>query len=337
MTDENNLLPNPDAIAGRLLDFQSRLRERLSSALLAQSEALCEVAVNHASDGDTIYRIDVQSEELLFEFCEEWGAEAPFTLVAEGVPGNGHRTFPANANPASARFFLIVDPIDGTREIMYDKRSAWSLAGVAPNLGTDTTMADIEIAVMTELPTTRSLYTDAFWAVRGAGAKGIRRNLVTGAVVPVTPRPSQSPTVAHGFASITKFFPGTKVPAAQMEENLFYSLFGDLGDTNPLAFDDQYISTGGQLYELLVGHDRFIADLRPLFIEGKPLLCCHPYDLCTELIAREAGIIITNEYGEPVRAPLDIREPVAWVGYANPAIHDEIRPTLKRLLTPYLP
>ena len=66
-------------------------------------------------------------------------------------------------------------------------------------------------------------------------------------------------------------------------------------------------------------------------------MCCHPYDLCTEHISREAGIIITNEYGEPVRAPLDIREPVAWVGYANPAIHDEIRPTLKRLLTPYLP
>jgi hypothetical protein len=57
--------------------------------------------------------------------------------------------------------------------------------------------------------------------------------------------------------------------------------------------EDQYLSSGGQLYELISGRDRFIADLRPLM---EPLLnrrglmlgiCAHPYDLCTELIARE--------------------------------------------------
>ncbi len=31
-----------------------------------------------------------------------------------------------------------------------------------------------------------------------------------------------------------------------------------------LCFEDQYLSTGGQLYELMVGHYRFNADLRPL-------------------------------------------------------------------------
>ena len=32
------------------------------------------------------------------------------------------------------------------------------------------------------------------------------------------------------------------------------------------CFEDQYLSTGGQLYELMAGHDRFIADIRPLLI-----------------------------------------------------------------------
>ena len=48
-----------------------------------------------------------------------------------------------------------------------------------------------------------------------------------------------------------------------------------------MVFDDQYICTGGQFYELIVGHDRFIADLRPLFyqiLHQPPGLCCHPYD-----------------------------------------------------------
>ena len=46
------------------------------------------------------------------------------------------------------------------------------------------------------------------------------------------------------------------------------------------------------------GHDRFTADIRPLV---EPLLaerglslgiCCHPYDLCTELIARELAAVL---------------------------------------------
>jgi len=30
---------------------------------------------------------------------------------------------------------------------------------------------------------------------------------------------------------------------------------------SPQVFDDEYIASGGQLYELMVGHDRFLADV----------------------------------------------------------------------------
>ena len=71
------------------------------------------------------------------------------------------------------------------------------------------------------------------------------------------------------------------------------------------SFEDQYLSTGGQLYELMMGQDRFQVDLRPLLRSLlhdrglQNLLCCHPYDLCTELIAREAGVLIADEAGAP--------------------------------------
>ncbi len=86
------------------------------------------------------------------------------------------------------------------------------------------------------------------------------------------------------------------------------------GGENPLIFDDEYISTGGQLYEILVGHDRFLADLRPLFFEAlglPPKLTCHPYDICTELIAREAGVIVTARTARRFRPRSDIRAHVA--------------------------
>src|SRR6185295_16583373 len=98
------------------------------------------------------------------------------------------------------------------------------------------------------------------------------------------------------------------------------------------CFEDQYISTGGQLYELFSGRDRFTADIRPLMEtvavkRGFKLgICCHPYDLCTELIAREAGVIVTSPAGGPIDSPLVVDHNVAWVGYANEDIRRQIEP-----------
>ena len=103
----------------------------------------------------------------------------------------------------------------------------------------------------------------------------------------------------------------------------------------PQAFEDQYISTGGQLYELMMGHDRWIADLRGALAARAGMqtgLCCHPYDICTELIAREAGAIVTNENGQPITVPLDVFTNLSWIGYANHALEQQLHASLHRLL-----
>ena len=61
-------------------------------------------------------------------------------------------------------------------------------------------------------------------------------------------------------------------------------------------------------------------------------LACHPYDICTALIAQEAGCIITAPDGGPLRAPLDTTTPVAWVGYANRTLARRIGPKLRAVL-----
>ncbi len=100
-----------------------------------------------------------------------------------------------------------------------------------------------------------------------------------------------------------------------------------------------YICSGGQLYELMSGRDRFVADLRPLMEPllrrkgSSPGICCQPYDLCTELIARELGVIVTDPLGEPLSAPLDVATDVAWVGYANEHIRKQIEPLLRNALS----
>jgi len=321
----------------RLRALQLALRDHVCACRDAASpEAMA--AVGEARDGDTLYAIDLHSEEILLEHCARWAEEMPLALIAEGIPGNGWRIFPEGCAPEAARFCLIVDPIDGTRGLMYDKRSAWVLCWVAPNRGEATTLSDIVIAMQTEIPTTRQYLADRLWAVRGEGARAERSNLLTGESRAYTPQPSRAESLAHGFAGITKFFPGARDLVASLEETLFERILGTPADGNPLVFDDQYISTGGQLYELIVGHDRFNADLRPLALAAKypaasrHRLCCHPYDFCTELIAREAGVIVTDPWGAEVTCPLDIRVDLAWVGYANRKIQAQVEPVLQELL-----
>jgi hypothetical protein len=186
-----------------------------------------------------------------------------------------------------------------------------------------------------ELPTARAALADVLWAIRGADVGAETHDLRTGAVVPFVPQPSRATTLSGGFATICKFFPGAKEAAARLEEALFRELLGPPIGPSPQVFDDEYISSGGQLYELLVGHDRFVADLRPLLhgpAEPVARITCHPYDICTALIAEEAGVNVTDAHARPLSAPLDTHSPVAWIGYANAALRTSIEPVLQRLL-----
>jgi hypothetical protein len=59
---------------------------------------------------------------------------------------------------------------------------------------------------------------------------------------------------------------------------------------------------------------------------------CHPYDLATELNAREAGVSVTDPRGAPLDAPLDVEADVAWVGYANEKVRAQVEPLLQAAL-----
>jgi len=319
-----------------------RIHERVRDAVVAecehaQLEQLAEVS-DDLSEGDTIYAIDRVSENLLVElFEQELANTAPLVLIAEGIE-NGQLVLPRGATENDAVWRVIVDPIDGTRELMYQKRSAWVLTGVAPNRGDGTNLQDIELAVQTEIPLLKQNLCDVLWAVRGKGAGAERFDRVTNERKPLALRPSRAATIRHGFAMVARFFPGARDELASIDEEIVHGALGPVEPGKAHCFEDQYLSSGGQLYELMMGHDRFVTDLRPLVESvlnrrGLALgICCHPYDVCTELIAREAGVIVTDERGGPLRAPLKVEPDVAWAGYANEAIRREIEPLLHEAL-----
>jgi fructose-1,6-bisphosphatase/inositol monophosphatase family enzyme len=325
MSDARRLLP-------AILALHDEIRTSVVDAFTGQErDSLSDVAADDA--GDTIYAVDRVSEETLVAGLETLARDEPMVLVAEGLPPEG-LVLPRGASSSDCRWRLLVDPIDGTRGLMYQKRPAWILTGVAPNNGDATRLRDIELAVQTEIPLVKQHLCDQIWAVRGEGVVAQRLDRITGRTTPLALRPSRATTIAHGFASISRFFPGARDVLAAIDDEVGTATLGPLVPGKAMFFEDQYISTGGQLYELMSGHDRYVADLRPLLLgvlaeRGLPQpLCCHPYDLCTILIAEELGLAVTDATGAPLDAPLDLEADVAWVGYANASVRRQVEPAL---------
>jgi fructose-1,6-bisphosphatase/inositol monophosphatase family enzyme len=289
-------------------------------------------------ESDTIFALDRVSEEVLIDFFErEVAPLAPVLLIAEGL-SDGRIILPRGTAESDVVWRVIVDPIDGTRGLMYQKRSGWILTGVAPNRGPETSLNDIELAVQTEIPLVKQHLSDVLWAFAAERFHAERFNRLTGEHCALDLHPSTAVNLDQSYSQVVRFFPGVRDVLAAIDDEIVYGALGPAQSGKAPCFEDQYTSTGGQLYELIAGHDRFTADLRaqmePVTNErGLPkLLCCHPYDLCTELIAREAGVIVTGVDGGPVNARLAVEPDVSWVGYANPRIRGTIEPLLQAAL-----
>jgi fructose-1,6-bisphosphatase/inositol monophosphatase family enzyme len=322
--------------ARRLLcRLQEVLREHLLAARARQSRRFAHVAAETAAD--TIYHIDTLAEEVLLHWlAEHWPRTLPMELVMEGL--EHEVTFPAGTPVRQTKWKLILDPIDGTRGLMHDKRSAWVLAGLAPQRGARNHLGDIVVAVMTELPTSKQWRSDQFSVVRGTGeVKASAYDVRTGRRSRLRATPSASTSFPHGFATVSHFIPAAKEWLSRFEEDLWRAL-GELkpGENPPPIFEDQYISSGGQIAEILLGHDLMVIDVRPFALGAMGLnvaaLSSHPYDLCTELLLREAGGVVEHPGGGRLRDPLDTTSAVSWAAWANPKLARRVKPVLQRLL-----
>jgi fructose-1,6-bisphosphatase/inositol monophosphatase family enzyme len=294
--------------------------------------------------GDTIFALDRRVEPVIEQVIVNWpSAVLPLLVVAEGFGADGRRRL--GPSDQELRYRILIDPIDGTRGLMYDKRSAWFLATIAPDRGDRTQLSDGIASAMVELPTSKQSWCDVFSAAAGEPSRAWRERTDASERIEFVPARSREAVLLNGFAYVVDFFPGIRRLAADLMETIAEAALGPAYAAEAVIFSDQWVSTGGQMAELMVGHDRFCCDLRPLFFDinerrhGRATsrgLACHPYDIAGMLVAQQAGVVLTDGWGQPLDAPFTVDHGVHWCGYANEELRSQIEPVIQSWLRHHL-
>jgi fructose-1,6-bisphosphatase/inositol monophosphatase family enzyme len=319
-------------------DIREATRRTMADALAAGDESSVARPVAQGA-GDVTYGIDRASERVLERWLETTARFEPVSLLSEET-GWRHMA-PSSGGAREARDVggfdhggprIVVDPIDGTRNLMTDLRSAWTVLGIAGPGARAPRMSDIGGGIVCEIPDSRAARGRVIAAVRGGACSiqderldgdptAARRELRTGA----------DARVDHGYFPFFKYLADMRPAISAIEARFFERLATHEGADVRNCYDDQYISNGGHLALLALGTYRMIADLRAHVAarRGRPTMTTKPYDIAGAVVcARAAGCVITDVGGGELDFPIDVSTPVSFVGWVNAATRERLEPHL---------
>ena len=261
--------------------------------------------VVRAEGGDHIFGVDDVADRLIVEALPELAARWPGQWIMEGYDS------PLAVGDADGPWRYLCDPLDGTRPLLVDKRSAWVLIGAGRNTRT---LEELELSVVVEVPNRRAGWAMVAWADRDGHLDGFDEDLRTGRRLRLKLRPRQSSELDHTFVTVVRFAPGYGEAIGRWADKHLAGL---------ATFDDLVPCSGGQLMGLASGADAAVFDPRPIL--GPGTMAAHPYDLAGLWVAHAAGAIVEALPTGPLDIPLSVDHPVAWAGYANAAIAERLR------------
>ena len=322
----------------RLLALSDELRTRTHAALCAaEAEGrLGELARPHGEGvGDVTFALDLPSEEHITRWAEELARREPLSLLTEdagwrhlGPDGHGGTRALLSSDHGGPR--LVFDPIDGTRNLMADLRSAWTVIAFAPPGPTEPHMRDCTGGIVAELPGTlagqyRRLVAD------GQSCTLERRELSTNrpSRPSVTLRVDADARADHGYFPFFRYQPEQRPALARLEAAFCARLVEHEGAEARSLYDDQYISSAGQLVLLALGRYRMVIDARALVARRHGLAgpTSKPYDLAGALVcARAAGVRVRALEGGELDFPLDATTPVGFAAFVNEATRARLEP-----------
>ncbi len=321
-----------------LFDLCERMRNAARGVLLAarrSGDFSRAVRAVREGAGDTSYALDEATEAVLHEWAGEVARLQPLSLLSEGRgwrhlgPVSGGVRELAGFDHGGPR--IVVDPVDGTRNLMTDLRGAWSVVGMAGPGTSVPRQKELVFGMLSEIPDTRAASYRRLSAIRGGPCHFEERTFYKGGpiVKPVEVDTGSDDRVDHGYFPFFKYMAEQRPQIAAIEARFLERIERAEAADVRSCWDDQYISNGGQLALLAIGTYRMLADLRAHLAErrGKPTLATKPYDIAGALVcAQAAGCVITAVDGSELDFPIDVKTPVSWVGWVNEPTRARLAP-----------
>jgi len=309
-------------------EIERATRALLLSALEQRNLSSISRAVSEGA-GDTTFGLDLPSEDLLTEWITSCARSGPLSVMTED---SGWRHFgpgPEGGEPVALEGFdhggprIAFDPVDGTRNLMADLRSAWTVVSFAPAGRAEPRLSDLTGGIVSELATSRVRTRRALVAERGGTCQLEEVELDSGSALSSRPLCADTDDrVDHGYFPFFRYMHDLGVATAQLESDFLTRLEREEGADVRNCYDDQYICSAGQLVHLAEGTYRFVVDPRALLAErrGRPTITTKPYDIGgAVLCAQAAGCVVTAPDGSPLDFAIDTHSPISFVGYANAA------------------
>jgi len=329
--------------SARLRDLCDRVRGAARAALSGPDRSSLARPVR-AGVGDFTYGLDEASERAVDAWLDATARDLPLSLLTEDAGWRHRGPGPRGslAEPRELAGFdhggprIALDPVDGTRGLMYDLRSAWTVVSCAgPGRG-EPRLVELELGIVAEIPDARAARFRVLEAARSGPCTVEERELDSGSAVRSGVLTADSdPRCDHGFFPFFRYEPAQRPAVAAVEADFFARSAREERADLRHVFDDQYISNAGQLVLLALGTYRMIADLRAFLAEraGVRTTTSKPYDLAgAVLCAQRAGCVVTAGDGAPLDFPLDCTTPVHFVGWANAPTAERLAPHLAAAL-----
>ncbi len=348
--------PQPSSVAEwadtwlpHLEDLAERLRAcaRLTMAAALQADRLETVSRPLSMGaGDTTFGIDEAVESELSQWLDERAQLAPISLLTEDA-GWRHRGPDGSGGVRELDGFdhggprLCVDPVDGTRHLMLDLRSAWAVIALAPPGAGTPRQREACAACLMELPDSRARVARRLSARRGAGTRVGEIELATSQLINSRElRVDGDDRMDHGYMPFFAFHPDLRANVAQLAFDFFQRLESEEGAELVHCYDDQYICNAGQLALTAMGTYRMVVDARQAIAQhrGRPAQTTKPYDVAGAILCvQEAGAVVTSLEGAELDFPWDTETPLSFAAFTNQATRERAEPHLLAALAQLRP
>jgi len=286
---------------------------------------------------DTTYPLDHAAETVLGGWFEARARQGALSVFSEDTGwrhlgpkrGGGVRELESFDHGGPR---IAVDPVDGTRNLMGDLRSAWTAIAIAPPGAGEPRLADVQTGLLAEIPDSRGARSRVLHGTRGQGAYVEICDLMGRALEPAQRlHVDGDDRVDHGYFPFFRYAPDLRPAIAALEADFFARLERLEGADVRNCWDDQYIASAGQLALLALGTYRMVVDLRPVVAArlGRTTQPSKPYDVAGAIVvAKEAGCVVLHPEGAELDFALDAVTPVAFAGFHGQATARRLLPHL---------